>query len=69
MCFASRVLIAFTSAATVVVFPDPVAPPTSTRPCGKRVSCSTCAGSPNVGRFGGLVGSARMVTAARPRSR
>jgi hypothetical protein len=38
MCFASRRLISLTRAASVVVLPDPVGPPTRTRPRGRRVN-------------------------------
>ncbi len=69
MCFASRLLISLTSAATVVVFPDPVAPPTRTRPWCRRVIDSTCDGRPSSASSGGRDGSARTVAAACPRSR
>ena len=41
---ASRWLISLTSAASVVVLPDPVGPPTRTRPRGRRVSASMLGG-------------------------
>ena len=44
MCRASRRLISSTSAASVVVLPDPVGPPISTRPRGRCVSSSTLGG-------------------------
>ena len=69
MCRASRRLISSTSAASVVVLPEPVGPPTRTRPRGRRVSASVPGGRPSVARRGGCVGRARTVAAARPRSR
>ena len=47
MCRASRRLISSTSAASVVVLPDPVGPPISTSPRGRRVSASTPGGRPS----------------------
>ena len=44
MCLASRRLMASTSAARVVVLPEPVAPPISTSPRPSRDSCSTSGG-------------------------
>jgi hypothetical protein len=69
MCFASLRLITSTSAATVVVLPDPVAPPMRTKPCGILVRASMPGGSASSPSCGGCRGSARMLAAARPRSR
>ena len=69
MCRASRRLISSTSAASVVVLPDPVGPPTSTSPRGSCASSSTDGGNPSVDSRGTRVGSSRTAAAARPRSR
>ena len=69
MCRASRRLISFTSAASVVVLPDPVGPPMSTRPRARRRQRLdlTAAGS-SVANRGTVGGSRRIAAAARPRS-
>ena len=46
MCRASRRLISSTSAASVVLFPEPVGPPMSTRPRGSRAAVRPPAGKP-----------------------
>ena len=69
MCLASRRLISSTMAASVVVLPEPVGPPTSTRPRGSCASSSTVGGRPSVANRGTRAGSSRTAAAARPRSR
>src|SRR5207249_2300707 len=49
-------------------FPDPVGPPTSTSPRGRRASTPTSCVKPSSVRAGKRIGSARMAAAARPRS-
>ena len=49
---ASRRLISLTSAASVVVLPEPVGPPTRTRPRGSRVSASIDGGRPSEAKRG-----------------
>ena len=66
---ASRRLISSTSAASVVVLPEPVGPPMRTSPRGSCASSSTAGGRPSVARRGTRVGSSRTAAAARPRSR
>ncbi len=66
---ASRRLISSTRAASVVVLPDPVGPPTRTSPRGSCASNSTVGGKPSVDRRGTRAGSNRTAAAARPRSR
>ena len=66
---ASRRLISSTRAASVVVLPEPVGPPTRTSPRGSRVRPSTPGGRPREARRGGCDGRARTAAAARPRSR
>ncbi len=65
---ASRRLISSTIAASVVVFPEPVGPPSSTSPRGSCASNSTVCGSASVDRRGTRVGRSLTVAAARPRS-
>ena len=66
---ASRRLISSTRAASVVVLPEPVGPPTRTSPRGSCASNSTVGGKPSVARRGTRAGSNRTAAAARPRSR
>ena len=68
MCRASRWLISLTSAASVVVLPEPVGPPTSTRPRGRRVSASMFGGRFSDAKRGTVDGRRRIAAAARPRS-
>ena len=60
---ASRRLISLTSAASVVVLPDPVGPPTRTRPRGRRVSASTLGGRFEGAKRGTVDGSRRIAAA------
>ncbi len=69
MCRASRRLISSTSAARVVVLPEPVGPPIRTRPRGSCASSSTVCGRLRVASRGTRVGSSRTAAAALPRSR
>jgi len=69
MCRASHRLIILTRAAIVVDFPAPAAPPIRTRPRRSPAKFPTSAGSPSSASVGTFTGSARIVAAARPRSR
>jgi hypothetical protein len=68
MCFESRRLMSSMSAASVVVLPAPVAPPTMTRPRGMRAIASVPDGRSRLARSGTFAGSMRIAAAARPRS-
>ena len=69
MCRASRRLISSTSAAIVVVLPEPVAPPISTSPRVERRERLDFGGRRARTSCGHARGSTRMAAAARPRSR
>ena len=66
---AGHLSIATTHTQARYVLPEPVALATSTRPCGSFVRASSVGERPSSANWGGFVGSARTVTAVRPRSR
>jgi hypothetical protein len=66
MCRASRRLISSTSAASVVVLPEPVGPPIRTSPRGRWVRSSTVGGSPSDASRGTRAGSARSAARGGP---
>src|SRR3989449_5423346 len=54
-------------AASVVLFPEPVGPVTSTSPRGRSASCATTAGSPSSSNVRTLKGICRITSETQPR--